>query len=347
MTNMAYFSFPWSGRFRFFRNVFDFGDKWGTRSWLFAFGLGSTVRFQDNNFCNSSLQVQCIFDADGSVIETLSWNKREALLVKDDTYYMAMIRKNYGLPDSVRLEVDFLHSYNIGLHDVTFFGNKGIDSLELYCRARNYTFNGGNQIGSLYFGEFGSNLVRQHDCRIYFGVREKVDVDFRQPVRHRRLFVSLRSLAVNHQDARLLSTLDKQIARFEYFLIKDQNISLRSGAVVWFEYLQDRTLHAWRRWSSDFHRSWFRPLAMIVVGYSVSNAIGGLWIEDFAAVDWVTLCLRPINKIPFYVDSLSEIFGSRYDDLPKERKNWLMFVGLVQIIWVALWSFSFRTTIKK
>ena len=44
--NIASTLFPWMGDFRFYKNVFDFGDGDGMRAWLFRFGNNSRVLFQ-------------------------------------------------------------------------------------------------------------------------------------------------------------------------------------------------------------------------------------------------------------------------------------------------------------
>lgn len=83
----------------------------------------------------------------------------------------------------------------------------------------------------------------------------------------------MREFAGKKQDAHLASALNKQLDRIEYFLTKNQEISFFANKREWVEHWQDRLLYAWRRWSSDFYRSWLRPLSMTVLGYGVLNAL--------------------------------------------------------------------------
>ena len=73
----------------------------------------------------------------------------------------------------------------------------------------------------------------------------------------------------------------------------------------------------------------------------------GFGFEGFSASDWIAFSLRRIDKIPFYTSGLEELFSSVYECLPDGSKNWLRFIGLFQVIWVAIWGFSFSKSIKK
>ena len=96
--------FGWSGSFRFYGNEFEFRDPEVTK-----------VCFLD-----LLMEVECYFRKIISKIaiyrflvstknfldvQKLSWAGREAYIVKDDSYYEAMIRKNNQLPETVRLEI--------------------------------------------------------------------------------------------------------------------------------------------------------------------------------------------------------------------------------------------------
>ena len=153
--NMAHFNFPWRGNFRFYRNEFDFGEGWGMRAWTFVFEAGSTVTLQGNDFHYSSVQVQCKYAGDDAGIEKLSWNGREALLVKDDDYFLAMIRKNYRLPDSVRIETEHSSYYRgLGLYDVAFVGNRGIDRLDFVAGLSIIHLEGGTELSRWILASF-------------------------------------------------------------------------------------------------------------------------------------------------------------------------------------------------
>ena len=255
-----------------------------------------------------------------------------------------MIRKNQGLPTTVRLEIPDANLSYLGLYRISFLGNKRIDELYLRCKANDYIFKGVNCINRLYFNELDFNF--RDLTSIYFSPRERIDPNFCDSNHHRKLFLSLREFGVKKQDIGLVNALDKQLNRIEYFLTKEQKVPFRSGN-EWIEYWQDRTLYAWRRWSSDFYRSWLRPLLIGVFGYVALNALPWFWIEEFSVSDWVAFSLRRIDKMPFYTSGLKELFGSVYECLPDGSKNWLRFIGLFQVIWAAMWGFSFSKSIKK
>ena len=88
----------------------------------------------------------------------------------------------------------------------------------------------------------------------------------------------MREFGVKKQDVELVNALGKQLNRIEYFLTKEQKVSFRVSRSEWIGYWQDRTLYAWRRWSSDFYRSWLRPLFIGVLGYVALNALPWFWI---------------------------------------------------------------------
>lgn len=335
--------FGWYGSFRFYKNEFEFGDVEVTKSWLFGFANGSRVLFQINDFKNSNIQISCAIK-DSLDVQKLSWERREAYLVKDDSYYEAMIRKNLELPETVRLEIPDKSLNYLGLDRISFLGNKKIDELYLRCKANDYIFKGINCINRLHFNELDYSF--RDLTSIYFSPRERIDPDFCNSNHHRKLFLSLREFGVKKQDTDLVNALDKQLNRIEYFLTKEQKVPFRSGS-EWIEYWQDRTLYAWRRWSSDFYRSWFRPLLIGVLGYMSLNAFPWFWIEGFNVSDWIAFSLRRIDRIPFYTAWLKEFYGPVYEALPTGNKNWLRFIGLFQMIWATMCGFAFSKSIRK
>lgn len=342
-SSMLNIFFGWYGSFRFYKNEFEFGDVAGTKSLLFGFASRSRVLFQKNDFEDSNIHISYVIK-NSRYVQKLSWRRREAYIVKDDSYNEAMIRKNYGLSETVRLEIPHKNLNHLGLDKISFVGNKRIGRLCLRCKANDYVFNGINYINCLDFDKLDFNFT--NTVSIYLSSRERIDPDFYDPHHHRKLFLSLREFGGKKQDVELVNILGKELNRIEYFLTKEQKVPFRSGS-EWIEYWQDRTLHAWRRWSSDFYRSWFRPLLIGVLGYLVLNAFPWFWIEEFNVSDWIAFSLRHIDKMPFYTSGLKELFGSVYEDLPAGSKNWLRFIGLFQVIWATMWGFAFSKSIRK
>jgi len=345
--NMGSTVFGWSGNFRFHKNEFDFGDSQGMRSWVFAFRQGSRVLLQGNDFKDSHLQFNCFIPWQGYGSQKLSWERRTAHIVKDSSYYETMIRQKYRIPDTIRLHMPHPSSVHFGLDSLSFLGNKGIDRLQMDCRAAHYDFRGMNRINSLWFSEL---RVGHHDdpgFELYLGSREEIDPHYSGAHAHRSMFLKLREFAIRRQDFRIANNIDKQIERIDYYLTKEQKVSIRADWRGWLRYWQDRVLYEWRRLSSDFYRSWFQPLIMFVVGYLILNAFPILWIEQFAVYDWLSFSLRPINRIPFYSTELQEMFQSDYQGLPLGSKNWLKFIGLIQVIWIALWGFAFSRSVRR
>ena len=345
--NMNSLAFDWSGIFGFYKCKFDFGDSRAMRHWSLLFERGSFVLLQENDFKESSLQVSCSAPKDRAGELELVWEGRRARLVKDSSYYATMIRRKYGLPDSAHLHMPYADSERFGLHSLSLLGNKGIDKLILRCYASKYEFGGINHISHLNFEELETNLQDRPDFDIYLGAREKVDLENKDSLHHRSLFVMLREVASSKQDSRLMNTLDKQIDRIEYYLTKEQRVSFRKDVRGWFEYWQDRLLYEWRRCSSDFYRSWVQPLLLLVVGYAVFNAFPFIWIEQFTTLDWLSFSLRPINKMPFFAAELQDMFKAEYQNLPPASKIWLRLIGFLQIIWIAMCGFAFSRSVKR
>ena len=341
-SNMASLSFGWQGFFRFYNNELDYGDSRGGRTWLFFFESGSSVLFEGNDFKSSSIQISYTVGASPHV-QKLSWRGIKAYFVRDASYQKAMIRKNHGLPETVRLEMPDMILSHVGLAGISFVGNKAIDRLDLMCRANQYVFRGTNCINNLWFRESDFNL--RELTSIYFGSRERIDPGFNNSLHHRALFLSMKKYGVEKEDAVLVDALNKQLDRIEYFRAKDQNRSLLRNS--WLEYWQDRIRYEWRRWSCDHYRSWLRPLSFLVLGYVGLNALPGFWIEDFTVSDWIAFSLRSIDRIPFYTAGLKDLHGSAYESLSSGSMNWLRLLGLFQVIWVALWGFALSKSIRR
>ena len=169
--------FPWSSSFRFYKNIFEF-PRQGMRTWLFSFGIGSHVLFQKNNFELSDIQITDSFREEDTSLEMIKVDEFKhirAYYLKDDSYIEAIIRKEHGLPDSVKVVIPDSHSRHIGMRGITFLGNKGINSLFLRCEAANYVFNGLNQINRLSFNVLN---YKNTGVNFYFSSREKIDPNF-------------------------------------------------------------------------------------------------------------------------------------------------------------------------
>ena len=214
------------------------------------------------------------------------------------------------------------------------------------CNASSYVFRGINHINFIRFEEPYSNFP-DLDGKIYIGPRERIDPYFHRPLHHRSLFSSMKEFASKKQDAHLVNVLNKQLDRIEYFLTKDQEVSFFPDRSKWFEYWQDRILYAWRRWSSDFYRSWLRPLLIGILGYVMFNAFPYFWIDSFTPADWIAFSLRPVSQIHLYTGSLEAVCGDEYKCLPLRSKNWLSLIGLLQMAWMAVWVFAFGKSIKR
>ena len=183
---------------------------------------------------------------------------------------------------------------------------------------------------------------------IYLGPREKIDPLFYNCLQHRSLFLAMRRLAAINHDSRQLTVLDRQLERIEYFLNKGQGAPSVLDYRVWIEYWQDRALYAWRRWSSDFYRSWLRPLAMLVGGYLLINAVPPAFIvESFSVSHWIDLTLRPVTELATYEASLGRIVGREYDAVSVSGKTILKLAGLVEMVWIGAWAFAFAKAIRR
>ena len=302
--------FPWRGSFRFYKNEFSFQSRIFGGYWLFNCWVGSGILFQGNDFKRNHLQIGCATsetDQDANDGSHSAWRR---------------------------------------LGTVSLVGNKGIQELQVLEGCSSVLLSGMNRIDRLSFLQF-SELGQIQDMAVYFGPREKIDPKFHYCMHHRRLFISILQLAATNHDTRQVNILGKQLDRIDYFLNKDQDTPSPADCRIWVEYWQDRVLHAWRRWSSDFYRSWLRPLSMIVLGYMLLNAMPALFIDAFSLSHWLEFTLRPIRDIAGYEEALNQILSSDYDVLSLPNRNLLRLVGLIEVIWIAMWSFAFAKAIRK
>lgn len=343
--NSATIDFPWPGRFRFFRNDFAFSGS-GGRGWLLVFGSMSDVAFHHNRFLESDIDLISRHESSDSLIQKLSWDDHGAYLLRDEDFFKAMIRRAHGLPESARLATLDSHysTPHVGLWRVTLAGNTGVRNVQMRCSAKHYAFRGRNQIQSLHFGESKEDMK---DSMIYIGARERIDPDFLSPLNHRELFLHLRGLADGRGDSALMGRFERHVDRIEYFLTREDKVSVRDGGAAWIEYSQDRIRHSWRRWSSDFYGSWMRPLLLGILGYVGLNALAWFWIEAFTLTDWIAFSLRRVDRIPFYTAGLRELHPLGYDSVTATAKNWLRAIGLVQNVWIAMWGFAFGKAIRR
>ena len=315
-SNMYAINFPWSGSFRFYKNKFDFQTAGFGGYWLFVFQKSSRIWMQRNNFRNDHVQTRCV----------------PPKLEPDDSE-----RTGSEVRDSAT---------------ISFIGNWAISSLDILEGYASVSFTGMNQIESLWFMKI-SDATNHDDAThgqepvVYFGPREKIDRYFHHCLQHRSMFLYLRRLAATSHDTRQLRVLDKQIDRIEYFLNKEQDTPSLVDFRIWIEYWQDRLLYAWRRWSSDFYRSWMRPLLLIISGYMLMNAVPAFIIESFSLSHWIELTLRPIGEIANFEQSLNTIVGDDYNRLSSFKKMSFKLIGLIQVIWIAMWSFAFARSIKR
>ena len=314
--NMWTINFPWSGIFRFYRNEFDLRSSRFSGSWLFDFQTGSRSLFQGNNFRGHDVQTRCLPPTPD----------RDA---------------------SVETAPEFRESGSI-----SFVGNRGISTLGILEGYSSVSFTGMNRIERLWFIKF-LDVAHLGDVKhtpepvVYFGPREKIDQHFHYCLQHRQTFLHLTHLATMNHDARQLRVLNKQIDRIEYFLNKEQEAPYLRDFRIWIEYWQDRLLYAWRRWSSDFYKSWMRPLIMITSGYMLLNAVPVLIIDTFSLSHWIEFTLRPIGEIAEYEQSLNRIVGGDYDNVSSSVRNLFRLFGFIEVIWIAMWSFAFARSIKR
>ena len=307
--NMWSLLFPWRGSFRFYKSQFDFKSSRFGGYWLFSFGVGSRILFESNDFKRSHIQTRCTTPA-----------------------------PSQGTDDESA-------SGTVPSH-LSLIGNSGIKDWSVLEGYSSASLTGMNRVDRLQILDLRDNETN-HDMAVYLGPREKIDQKFHYCMQHRRLFVRLKDLAATRHDTRQSRILEKQIDRIEYFLNKERDTPSPLDFWTWIEYWQDRVLYAWRRWSSDFYRSWLRPLTMIALGYLILNAAPALFLDDFSLSNWVAFSLRPISDLAEYAETLKSMLPEDYRALSLGRTNVLRFLGLFEVIWVAMWSFAFARAIRK
>lgn len=301
--NMRAFIFPWSGEFRFYRNIFSSPEGGGMHAWIFPFTNGSGILFQRNDFENGIIQLRQTADE------------------KTDD-----------------------ESNQRGLRYVSFLGNVRIDALQLFGRSELFDIQGANVIHQLYIEE---PSLKSETTSIIFGLREKIDPDFHYANHHRKMFLAMKEAANRTQDSFLANVLERQIDRIDYYLIKRQEVSFRVDPKQWVGWWQDRFRYAWRRWSSDFYRSWLRPLLFLVLGYLLLNSVP-LWLFDFFSFsDWISFSLRPIVSLTSYTKEIESLHIEEFKNVSVTEKNVLNAVGYLQVIWIAVWGFALRKAIRR
>ena len=228
-----------------------------------------------------------------------------------------------------------------------FDGNK-FGSLRLNCVINDCRFIGCNKIENLFMESIIprrlDNIRRDIDLNdlkrtIYLGRNEKIDPNGKNPFYTRQLFVKLKDLAAKKNDVNQENIFSIHLSKIEYAIIKKEKL---------YKKWQDRILMGWQCWSSDFYTSYTRPVILLLVGYLALNFIPFLWIECFSWYDWLEFSIRNPTKIVFYSEELKTVLGAtEYETLSiKLNKIWLDFIGILQIIWLALCGYAFRNAIR-
>lgn len=311
--NVWAIAFPWRGSFRFHRNVFRFPPDGLGGVWIFAFKSGSRIAFVGNDFARKEIQTRCVGSGTG-----------------EDSPEEATSDEGWR---------------NLG--HIAFVANKRVGGLWIQGGYSSIEITGMNRVDRL-----NVDLIVDADegkqTSIYFGPREKIDPSFHNCLQHRSLFLAMRRLAAINHDTRQLAVLDRQLERIEYFLNKGQDAPSAFDLRVWIEYWQDRVLYGWRRWSSDFYRSWLRPLVMLVGGYLVINGLPpALLVDGFSVSHWIDLSLRPLTDIAAYEASLGRVVGSDYEVVSASGKTLLKLAGLIEVLWIGVWAFAFTKSIRR
>ena len=309
-SNMWAIHFPWRGSFRFEKSEFCFtaGEYGGY--WIFPLCSGSRIWFIGNDFAESNIQTCCMGSA-----------------------------SSRGDKDRISAGERFMGS-------ISFISNRSVHYLGIQEGYSSIEISGMNRIHRL-----AVDLIVDADTAnstsVYFGPREKIDPSFHNCLHHRSLFLTLRKLAAINQDTRQLTVLDRQLERIEYYLNKVRDIPSVFDYRAWLEYWQDRMLFAWRRWSSDFYRSWLRPLTLLVVGYLLINLVPVLVVKSFSMSDWVDLSLRPVAEIAAYEASVARIVGGDYQWVSAATKTFFRFLGLVVVLWIGVWGFALAKSLRR
>ena len=89
------------------------------------------------------------------------------------------------------------------------------------------------------------------------------------------------------------------------------------------------------------------PLFMTISGYLLINALPAVIIDNFSIGHWIELTLRPVGEIAEYEQSLKEIVGDGYEVASATAKVAVRLLGLIQVIWIAMWGFAFARAIKR
>lgn len=244
--------------------------------------------------------------------------------------------------DVVFSQVDFGGSrFQIQTHEsalsIELYGNCGIDMLSIFGAAKHFRLNGTNHVSCLSLTQ-----IEYTDLSIVeIGAFEQIDRLFQRPDHHRQLFLELRRKASEREDSRQVNILDAYIDEIDYCLLKAQRV--RGMWRRWL-YLQKRALYWLRKWTSNFHRSWFRPVSAMIIGYAALNILPPLFVESTTVVeDWLRLCANPLSRTS---EHMEQILGKSYTDASGLVKIGTDYVSLSKILWLAGWGIVFRKVLR-
>ena len=211
-------------------------------------------------------------------------------------------------------------------------GNESISTLNIGgSNYLNISFTGGNDIDLLSLDSCinrGVNFVPE--LKFYFGNREKIDLKNRHCLEHRELFTTLKHLASLRSDTQQVKVLGCYLEQIEFKL-----------AESW----QDWAFYFWRRYSSNFGKSWCRPIILLVLGFIAINAVFLIVAEKLNLNNFVDLIFRSPWDIIRYEQIA--IIGSGYDNTSICRKLFLGLIGFVQLIWVGMCVSAFVNSVKR
>ena len=314
-------------------------------TWIMNFSRGASVSIESCDFGEDSVQIRCLYSGKDDVVEEVESDGVTGYVFKDDRYTEAKLREAHSISDAVPVHLPFMSTPAVGLESLEFVSNRGIGALNLISSTRDFVLRGGNELQDLRLPEGGAFWA---SLRMYMGLFEVIDPEFRTPFRHRDLFLRLRALASVNQDRLLLRSSTAQIDRVEHFLIKQDPVAISDGVRPFVDHWQRRMILGWEFLCSNFNRSWARCVLFFVAFYLLTNLLAYIPVaQQLGWIEFWSVVFRPVQRIPFLAQTIEELYSGPWMSIPTASRVWVNAIGLLQSMVGALFTFSLVRSLRR
>lgn len=200
------------------------------------------------------------------------------------------------------------------------FRKNNLKSLQVNSVRTDLCFTHGNQIEDLI-------IKSNRGGKVSFGLSDRVAKSPFYLDQSKEMFILLRRESRERNDLDQEMIISEFIAEISHAIEKKEN-----------PWSQERFVMGWRKWLSDFNRSWMRPLSFLLAGHFIFCAIPFICATSTKIGYW-EFVTNPFNVTLDYAKSL----GWQGTD----KEVWGNLIGWFRNIWILMCAIALGNTLKR